>query len=208
VVLSLALLVAWRQLRESRDQRIEEHRPRVVIDFELREPPFINLTITNLGTMAARDVIFTFDQPLVTTLDDRRGDDRPSFADLPIFRDGISTLPPGKTIRTFFDSYPARVEAGYPNRYVATLDYAAPITSYPSFTDEYVLDLEIYRELAYSKEPSLKDVSKQLEQIAKTISKWGSSWGGIKTVTTTEERELHEQHLARCTTFLDSFSGN
>jgi hypothetical protein len=200
-VLVVAVIVARRQLGEARTLRIEEHRPRVVIDFELTEPPFIFLSITNLGTMAARDVRFSFDQPIATTLDKRRVDDGPQFAELPIFRDGIPTLPPGKTIRTFFDQFVDRVNADLPTRYVAKVHYSAPVPTYPAFDDEYVLDLEIYHHLAYSKEPSLKDVAKQLEQIAKTIAKWTSSHGGLKALSLGDERklteELHERHRQR-----------
>ena len=79
----------------------------MVIDLE-PESIFLQVYVTNIGKTMATDVKFRFDPPLEITLEP------PTVKDLKMFNAGISTLAPGKVIRTLFDSFPARVEQDLP----------------------------------------------------------------------------------------------
>jgi hypothetical protein len=99
LVLTGAAFVAWRQVAEARRLREEQNRPFVVIDFERQETTkTIFLTISNIGTSLARDVRFDITPAL------RAAMTLVPFSDIKVLSDGISTLAPGKVIRTVFDS--------------------------------------------------------------------------------------------------------
>jgi hypothetical protein len=129
-------LFAWRQVHEARKLREEQARPFVIVDFE---PDFlVYLTVENLGRTMARDVTIHFDKLLETTLKDR-----PKLDELPLFREPIPTLPPGKKIRVLFDQFPARLDAGLPLTYDVTLRYQGP-TGRKEWKHPYRLDLGMY----------------------------------------------------------------
>lgn len=96
-MLSVAAVVAWRQVREARRLREEQQRPFVVIDFEVERGYIAFLAVSNLGTSLARNVRFNFEPTLESAI--------PSVAldKMKMLNAGTSTLAPGKKIRTFFD---------------------------------------------------------------------------------------------------------
>lgn len=116
-ILLVAGGIAWWQASETRRLRRAQIRPFVVIDFDpQRVPPLIYLTISNVGSTMARDIQFEFEQSLVSSFD--KGDtasQMPPIADLPVFVNGIPSLPPGKEIAFFFDSFIER--EGMPDTY-------------------------------------------------------------------------------------------
>jgi hypothetical protein len=59
VVLVVAAVAAFRQVREAVRTREEESRPYVVVDFETKKGMFF-LVVTNIGRTMARDVRFSF----------------------------------------------------------------------------------------------------------------------------------------------------
>lgn len=96
IVLVGAAGVAWYQAREARRLRLEQHRPFVVIDVDFVGTAELFLYVKNLGTSLARSVKFEIDPPLS------------SAVEIPVDKfkmltDGVSTLAPGKELRTFFD---------------------------------------------------------------------------------------------------------
>jgi len=71
VVLVVAAVVAWRQVREARELRLEQNRPFGVVDFDLDESKgyLIFFEVTNMGTSLARDVRIEIDPPLESAID-------------------------------------------------------------------------------------------------------------------------------------------
>ena len=93
VVLAVAALVAWRQLRHARRIREDEARPHVVVDLEVDQPAQdIYLVVSNLGRTTARDVRLTFDPQLTSSLDSDPNVVSPR--DLKPLSEGIPSLPP------------------------------------------------------------------------------------------------------------------
>lgn len=73
--------------------------------------------VKNIGPTLARDERFEFDPPIKSSDDDLDPNK------IKMFRAGISTLAPGKEIRTLFEKGPARHESELPETYEVTIIY-------------------------------------------------------------------------------------
>jgi hypothetical protein len=141
LVLLVAAVVAGYQVWEARRLREAQIRPFVVIDFEVWRG-FVELKIKNFGSTLARNVKFTFDPPVQTTFD--ADPDKGPLAEIPLFRDGIASLPPGKEITLVFDFGGERTQQGLPDSHVVHLTYRGePLGR--EYEDEQVIDMSIYR---------------------------------------------------------------
>jgi len=112
-------IIAWWQLAEAKQLRREQARPVVLVDLEPRRGGFIWLVVENSGRTMAYDVQFAFDAPLVSEDAQRTK----ALADSDAFKHGFATLPPGRTIRMYFDRYASRVETDLPMAYDVTVSY-------------------------------------------------------------------------------------
>jgi hypothetical protein len=97
LVLLVAAGVAWYQAKEARRLREDQSRPFVVIDVDFVGTSELFLFVRNLGTSLARDVRIVIDPPLKSSIEDIE------VAKFKMLSDGITTLAPGKELRTFFD---------------------------------------------------------------------------------------------------------
>jgi hypothetical protein len=163
-VLALTALVALRQVKEAQRLREEQARPFVIIDFDVWST-IIELVIKNIGSTLANDIKFEVDPPFITTDDDLQG--RGSLTELNLFKNGIPSLPPEKEITTYFDQFPARLEAGLPLTYDVCVSYSSP--SGKTYSERSVLDLAMYVGTGGVTRHDLHDVHNQLEKIAKTL---------------------------------------
>jgi hypothetical protein len=172
LVLVVAAVVAWRQVREARELRLEQNRPFVVVDFDLDESKgyLIFFEVTNMGTSLARDVQFEIDPPLESAID-------VAVDKLKMINEGIATLPPGKKLRTFFDMSFRRNEnrPDLPMNHKATVRYADEKRK-RHFTETYDLDLDQYMNMQFVTKRGLHDIYEQLEKTRRVMEKWG--WGG------------------------------
>lgn len=165
VVLSVAAVVAWRQVREARRLREEQQRPFVVIDFEVERGYIAFLTVSNLGTSLARNVRFDIEPPLASAI--------PSVAldKMKMLNEGISTLAPGKKIRTFFDMGNQRGKTELPMTYAARARYTDD-TGRRHFDETVDLDLDLYMHLSEINRQGVHDIHKRLEEIRDVFKKW------------------------------------
>ena len=199
LALLLAALIAWRQVREARRLREEQARPFVIIDFNAWQT-IVEVTITNAGATLARDVRFEFDQPFVSTHDGSAGRED-GISGLSVFKNGISSLAPGKEIRLFFDQFPARVQADLPMTYDVSVSYRDGTGR--MYSEPQVLDLQMYLGTGGITRYGLHDIHAQLKKIAQTLERW-SDKNGVKIVTAEDrkrraeefERELAEEREA------------
>lgn len=186
LILLTAALVAVFQLREARVLRQAQVRPFVVIDFHVMPSAAIYLRISNLGTVMARDVRFTFDRPLTSTL-------QMKLMELQIFKQRIEALPPGQVIETFFDTFFNRDEKD--DRTVATVIYRGD--GGRRFRDRMDLDLGLYRNTSPVRGKTLDDVYKEVETIAETLRDFkAGGGGGLLVVTPKDVAHRHEQFRA------------
>src|SRR3989442_10969515 len=72
LILFAAALVATRQLREARVLREAQVRPFIVVDFHVLPNSAVYLRISNLGTVMARGIRFSFHRPFLTKLAPRK----------------------------------------------------------------------------------------------------------------------------------------
>lgn len=150
----------------------------------------------------ARDVRFAFEPPLASTMDDRR-DDLPAVAELPVIRDGIPSLPPGKEIRLLFDHSIQRKKSELPDQYVVTIEYDGDeiprLVRRPRrehFTDTTRLDLSIYWGLTYINRYGEHEIHERLKEICDVLKKWSPASGrGLLAITPDDVRGRDEEWL-------------
>ena len=168
-VLVVAAIAAGLQLREARRLRRAHVRPFVVMEFHVLPNSAIYLRFSNLGTTMARNVRFTFDRPLASNITNEK------VMDLQILKSGIESLPPGRAIDTFFDSFIGRDEKD--DRYVVTIKYRGEGYRKP-FKDRMDLDLGLYRNTSPIRLNGLHEIHAQLVKIAAALEHFKASGGG------------------------------
>jgi hypothetical protein len=192
-VLVLAALFARRQVNEARNLREQQSRPFIVIDVDFVRSSQLFLHVKNLGTSLARDVKIRIDPPLKSAIDI-------PVEKFKMLQDGISTLAPGKELRTFFDIGFRRNESDLPLVYSAEVRYTDETGKRP-FQERMDIDLEQYMHLHYVDRQDLHDVHARLKEIRDVFKGWGwNGGGGLLTITQREADEKNEQHLAELET--------
>ncbi len=161
----VAAIYARRQLEEAQQLRRDQLRPYVFVDIEPNEASYtyLDIVVGNAGPVGAYDISFTFDPPLVSTLDEHAGcaNHRPIAEQLMFDRDAL-TLPPGKTMRTLFEKNADRQASDLPTSHRFIIRYygtPAPIgddgqilqrpKADHQWADSLLLDLETYQDLHY-----------------------------------------------------------
>lgn len=191
LVLIAAALFGRRQLNEAKELREAQTRPFVVIDLASSAQTLFDLVVTNIGSTLARNVRFEFDPPIRSTDDDLDPNK------LKMFREGISTLAPGKEIRTLFDQGPTRHKSGLPDIYEVTVTYTDQ-TGKRSYEEKVDLDFGLYWERRTVHRRDVHDLYTQLETIAKEIGRWRPNLGrGLLAVTTADVEKRNAEALAQ-----------
>ena len=188
LVLAVSLVFAGRQVREAIRLREARARPFVVVDFEA-ESVLIHLTIENTGTLAARDIRLQFDPPIRTTPDDPWPPEQST-----LMTQGIPTLPPGKKLRFFLDSFPVRYEKGLPLTYEATVTYAVEGRKKP-FKDTYTLDLSFLVGLGHVQRKGTHEIAQELEKIRKRLDQWTEHLNGLRVYAIDHEKYERETRI-------------
>ncbi len=141
---------------------------------------------------------FAFDPPIKSSDDDLDPNK------IKMFREGISTLAPGKEIRTLFEKGPDRHESALPDTYEVTVTYTDQ-SGKRNYEEKVDLDFGLYWDRLTVSRRDVHDLYKQLETIAKEIGRWRPTLGrGLVAVTTAdvekrnaEALERHEEHRAQ-----------
>jgi hypothetical protein len=190
LVLLVAAGVAWYQAQEARRLREDQSRPFVVVDVDFVGTSELFLFVRNLGPALARDVRITIDPPLESSIDDLE------VGKFKFLKDGITTLAPGKELRTFFDQGFMRHESGLPLVYTVKITYSDD-RGRRSFDESMELDMEQYICLQFAVRRDLHDVHGQLEQINKSLANWTSSGGrGLLTISRAEADAKNAERIA------------
>jgi len=191
LVLIAAAVFGRRQLNEAKELREAQTRPFVVIDLGSSAHSLFDLVVKNIGPTLARDVRFVFDPPIKSTDDDLDPNK------IKMFREGISTLAPGKEIRTLFEKGPDRHTSGLPDIYEVTVSYTDQAGK-RKYEEKIDLDFGLYWDRLTVTRRDVHDLHKQLETIAKEIRRWRPNVGrGVLTVTPADVRERNAEALER-----------
>lgn len=187
LLLGLAAVFGWRQLAHAKDLRDAQTRPFVVIDLGSSRQGFFDLVVTNIGSTMARNVTFEFEPPMVTSKE------YTDIYELKAFKDGISTLPPGKEFRTLLDFGPPRYKEKLPDFYRVKVSYWGDPGD-RTYAEEMDLDFGLYWNRHYITLRDIHDVHKQLEIIAKEMQHWRPGIGsGLLAVSPEDVRKRQDQ---------------
>jgi hypothetical protein len=165
LVVVAAAIFAWSQLSEARRLREDQTRPFVIVDLDSQVRPFFDLVVKNVGTTMARDVTIRFEPELKSSLDDF------DPSKLKMFNDGISTFPPGKEIRTLFDSGPQRFNADLPDVYEVTVMYK-DARGRKDFEETMHVDFGLYWDRTNINVHGVHEVAKEVKKIREEIVAW------------------------------------
>jgi hypothetical protein len=189
-VLIAAAAFGWRQLTEAKELREEQTRPFVVIDLGSSAQALFDLVVANLGPTMAQDVRFHFEPPIKSTDDDL------DPYKIKMFRDGISSLAPGKEIRTLFEKGPDRHQSDLPDTYEVTVTYTDQ-TGKRRYEEKIDLDFGLYWDRLTVSRKDVHDVHKELEKIRKEMAKWSAKLGSGLLAVTPEEMEKRSEAARR-----------
>jgi hypothetical protein len=119
----VAAAFAGRQLWYSKQSRIDQNRPYIIVTFEQNEASFetIDIVVRNVGAGPAHNITIKPDPPLVRAV--KTSDCEAAIGDVPYFNETIPLMPPAYHLRTFFDDMRDREESGLPKRYDFTVSY-------------------------------------------------------------------------------------
>jgi hypothetical protein len=152
-------------LTEMRDARDAESAPYIVayIDIPYDKAGLLYFVLKNVGRSVAHDIRMEFDPPLVNTL--KIGIDK-----MPMFTNGIGSLPPGHELKTFFDGGISYFAAGLPKYYKVRISYTGGMKSGRRTIDTQI-DLGAFENLHYGVEKSFTNLVEQVEKVAEHSGK-------------------------------------
>lgn len=199
----IALVTAWlvlRQLHAAREQltdarraQAEQERPYVVVSIDSSEASaqLMDLVVENIGRTPARNVRIHLD-PSPVRAEETRG---LTLAEARIFNEALPLLPPGRTIRTFFDSAIDRKAKDLPAQHVARVTYEN--SEGECWDEESVLDLDTLRGAMFVDTFGMHHLAKAVREMNKTLGKASilGHRGHIETDTAVEPRADRQERV-------------
>ncbi|MGQ0467689.1 MAG: hypothetical protein ACT4QG_20520 [Sporichthyaceae bacterium] len=170
----VAVIVAYRQVREARLLREEQAQPYVAVFMESSGASefLVDIVVRNFGTTVAHEVRVVFDpQPQRSG----RGGSPAEDVWLPAV---IPTLVPGQEWRTLWDSGKHRNGSGLPDRHEVSVEYLGTRKRKPLPKSTFVLDWSAHWQRRYVVTYGVHDVAKALREIKTTIAKWNENVHG------------------------------
>lgn len=208
---SLVGLVAYFQLRQSRDAQRDQARPYVMLTVEPSAVSFgfLELKLQNVGRGPAYDVAIKADPPFVRS-DELTQSGKPELggkkhkkllAQTRMFREPIEMLPPGFAMTTFFDSMVDRckVEDQLPSHHKVTLSYRDRdrqdrwrLRSPAMYVETHVIDLDLYHDMQYLEVYGIHHAAKALREM-KTMWKETNKHLRNPIAVTTQEQGKYDE---------------
>lgn len=166
IILGLTAAYASRQVAEARRLREAQVRPFVMLAFETDDYPLIILRIRNTGSVIARNVRMSFEPPLQTSEVLKT---KTPLRDLPLFSEGIPSLPPGRGLPVMLDSYFEIEKGNLPRTYRVHITYEGEVLrrkgQRATYEDDFVLDLRILEEVVRLEGTPTKQIVDALKAI-------------------------------------------
>ena len=187
-VAALAAVVAGVQLWLTRQVRLDQTRPYVMVSLEpgITWFNFVDILVQNIGVGPAHDVSITVDPPLA-----RADDSDPTLTTARYFNETVPLMPPRYELRTFFDSMVDRHEKGLPERFTFTLSYHDGHGH--TFNETIVQDLGIMNDLLFTEVYGMHHAAKALRELTKAVEKIPFAKGNPLDVTVEGREERRER---------------
>lgn len=185
----LSAMVAAGQLWYTRQSRLDQNRPYVVLTFEQGRTLFnlVDILIRNVGAGPAYDVRISIDPPLQRA---KEVDNMP-IAGARYFNEPVPLMPPGYELRTFFDDMRERQEGVVPNAYTVTLEYHDGHGH--SWKESSVQDLDLMNDLLFGEIYEVHHAAKALREISKLLGKSPLLKGDLDVTTETRETRVERK---------------
>lgn len=186
LVLGLTLYFVYKQVAEAAKLRREQTRPYVVVSIDVEQRMLFMLTVENVGSTPAFDVVIEFDKPLRSSIKE--------IEDVRMFKEPIPMLPPGRRFRATWESSLDVFGDHYPH----PLSYRATVT----YTDHqgreygpepYVLDFRMYEGQAIGPK-GLNELVQSVEDLLKEHKKWTDGIGGLSVHTVDTAKKARRDH--------------
>lgn len=180
------LRAARRQLTDARSAQAEQERPYVIVFIDTSEasPQLMDLVVQNVGKTPAWNVRIHLDPPPV------RAQETPGLklANARLFNEPLPLLPPGRTIRAFFDSAIDRKGADLPTEYRVRVTYEN--LAGERWEEESVLDLDTLRGAMFTEIFGMHHLAKAVREMSKHLGKASilGQRGWVETDTAIEAR--------------------
>lgn len=139
---------------EAKDARLEALAPRVLVYFDLANPPIVEVIVQNAGAGTATEVTFELAPAFPPDLDDDPG----SF-----FRTPKAAIPPGVTMRHFIGTTPALLRDGCPDQYEVKVSFVGA-ENCRKYSYRQVLDLAGQKGRVGIRRRSIDDIAQLLEK--------------------------------------------
>lgn len=208
---ALVGLVAYSQLRQSRDAQRDQARPYVMLTVEPSHVSFgfLELKLQNVGRGPAYEVSIEADPPFVRAEEFSQGsvaaaaDDRhvKRLSATRMFREPIEMLPPGFAMTTFFDSMVERceVEDQLAKRHTVVISYRDRaeqdrwrLRSPATYVEKHVIDLDLYHDMQYLEVYGIHHAAKALREMKAMWKETNKHLHNPIAVTTQDQGEYDE----------------
>lgn len=193
LVLALTLYFVYRQVAEATTLRREQTRPYVVVSIDVEQRQLFMLTIENVGSTPAFDVVVEFDKPLRSSMT--------NFEPVRMLQEPNPMLPPGRKFRAFWEtSFEVfKDDYSHPLSYRSTVKYKDQ-QGRRYGPETYILDFRTYEGLA-SGPKGINELVNSIEKLHKVHTKWTSGIRGLLVhnvdVIKKNHREDRPHHLAQ-----------
>lgn len=186
LVLSVTLYFVYQQVAEAARLRREQTRPYVVVSVDVEQQSLFMLTVENVGSTPAFDVVVDFDEPPRSNLKE--------IEELRMLKEPIPMLPPGRKFRAswevsfdvFRDDYP------HPLSYRATARYTDN-QNREYGPEPYVLDFRMYEGQSIGPK-GMNELVQSLENLVKEHKKWTDGAKGLRVQTVDAIRQDRRDH--------------
>lgn len=172
LVLGITLYFVYQQVAEASKLRREQTRPYVVVSIDIEQRMLFMLTVENIGSSPAFDVVIDFDQELRSSLKE--------IENVRMFKEPIPMLPPGRKFRATWES---SIDV-FGEDYSHPLSYRANATyndhrGHRYGPEHYVLDFRMYEGQAVGPK-GLNELVGLLEDLVKEHKKWTDGVKGLR----------------------------
>jgi hypothetical protein len=165
LVLALTLYFVYRQVAEATTLRRDQTRPYVVVSIDVEQRSLFMLTVENVGSTPAFDVVIKFDKPLRSSMKE--------IEQVRMLQEAIPMLPPSRRLRAFWEDSSAvfKDDCPYPLSYQATVKYKDQ-NGRKYGPETYVLDFRMYEGLATGPK-GINELVNSVEKLCEVCKKTG-----------------------------------